>query len=356
MGKKFLQFLVLTFVNCIVFLVLFVAAEISCRLFRDGFTKTVSDIAHFFHQVPYSNLGTSNWVIFDEELGYRLNPGKAGINNFSIRHGEIAVPKPEGTYRIMYLGDSIPWDRGGFVDRTRDFLQGEGQFEVINAGIPGYTSYQEVLFYEKYLQPTSPDLVIWTYCLNDNHKFLHRFDEKAQMLWTEEAERTLRIHTVWDDIVSRSYLLARLNLGISALIKHNENSKCAFPWENRIDFNTAWKDDSWIDYERYLLRLKTILHKQNAKLAIIIFPYEPQLLYRNDTDNYNYAVKPQRKLRDLCNKYEIVCLDLYQSFADEYSREIRLYRDGIHLSSGGHNLATQQILSFLIQNDLLTHE
>ncbi len=356
MGKKYFRIVALVFVNCIVFLVLFVAAEISYRVYCDGFTKAVAGIVHYFDEVPYSNLGISNWVIFDEELGYRLNPRKDAYNNFSIRHGEIAIPKPEGVHRIIYLGDSIPWDRDGFVKRTRDFLKEKGQFDVINAAVPGYTSYQEVLFYQKYLEATTPDLVIWTYCLNDNHKFLHRFDEKAKMLWTKEAERTLRINSFWNRIVSRSYLLTRLHLGIISRIKRNKNSNYKFVWENTVAWKIAWKDYSWVDYENYLLKLKNILDNQNAKLAIIVFPYEPQLLYRNDAENYDYAVKPQRKLRALCKKYDIPCLDLYQRFADEYSRNKKLYRDRVHLNSAGHNLATQQILSFLLENRLLSLE
>jgi lysophospholipase L1-like esterase len=339
-----------------VFLVLFVAAEISYRVYSDGFTKAVAGIAQFFDEVPYSNLGISNWVIFDEELGYRLNPRKDAFNNFSIRHGEIAIPKPEEVHRIIYLGDSITWDRGGFVDGTRDFLKDKGQFDVINAAVPGYTSYQEVFFYQKYLEAITPDLVIWTYCLNANHKFLHRFDEKANILMTEEARRTLKINSFWDRIVSRSYLLTRLHIGIISRIKRNKNSNYKFGWEHTVDFNIAWKDYSWKDYEKYMLKLKNILDNQNAKLAIIIFPIEPQLLYRNDAENYNYAVKPQRKLRTLCKRYDVPCLDLYHKFAVEYSRNKKLYKDGIHLNSAGHKLTTQLILSFLLKNHLLSLE
>jgi len=353
MGKKYTRFFILLFINSIVFLVLFGTAEISYRIYRDGFTKTAASIAHYFNEVPYSNLGTSDWVIFDKDLGYRLNPMKDAYNNFSIRHGEIAIPKPENIYRIIYLGDSIPWDKDGFVKQTRDFMKEKGQFEVINAGVPGYTSYQEVLFYNKYLVPTTPDLVIWTYCLNDNHKFLHRFDEKAKMLWTKEAEKTLKNNSLWNRMVSRSYLLTRLYLGIISKIKQKKDSKYKFVWENRVDFNIAWKDHPWIDYENYLLELKKVLDHQNAKLAIIIFPYEPQLLYRNDEENYDYVLKPQRKLRALCKKYNVPCLDLFQRFADEYSLNKKLYRDGVHLNSDGHKLATRQILHFLFENHLI---
>jgi hypothetical protein len=40
-----------------------------------------------------------------------------------------------------------------------------------------------------------------------------------------------------------------------------------------------------------------VLNERNAKLAIVVFPFEPQLNYRHDTANYDYAVKPQRILQ-----------------------------------------------------------
>jgi lysophospholipase L1-like esterase len=356
MRKQYLRFLAIVIVNCIVFLILFVAAEISYRVYSLGFTKAIKSLEKFYSDVPYSNLGVSNWVIFDKELGYRLNPREKNFNNLSVRHGKIAIPKPNKIHRIMFLGDSVTWDKVGFVKHTRDILKKKGQFEIINAAVPGYTSYQEVLFYNKYLHVTTPDLVIWVYCLNDNHKFLHRFDEKANMLMTEEARKTLRINSFWDRIVSRSYILTRLHLGIISRINLKKSSNYNFGWESSVDFNNAWKDHAWKDYESHLIKLQSILDNQNAKMAIIVFPIELQLLYRNDEENYNYVVKPQRKIRALCKKYDVLCLDLYQKFADEYSRNRRLYRDGIHLNSYGHKLTTKLILAFLIENSLIALE
>jgi hypothetical protein len=174
------------------------------------------------------------------------------------------------------------------------------------------------------------------------------------MLRTKEAERTLlRNKSYWDKIVSRSYLLTRLRIGMVSRTKGIEDSKYKFVWENRADFNIAWKDYSWLDYENHLRKLKDLLDKQNVKLAIVIFPYEPQLSHRNDKENYDYVIKPQHKLIALCDKYHVPCLDLYPKFKDEYSRNKVLYRDGIHLNREGHHFTSLQIIQFLFENRLL---
>jgi hypothetical protein len=347
-------------VNLLVFLFLFSFVEISYRIYRDGFPRAFIGLANDLLRVPYSNLGTSNWVIYDEELGYRLNPRRERFNSRSVPHGEITVPRPKDVYRIIFLGDSIPWDRDGFVKQTRDSLAAEGSFEVINASVPGYTSYQEVLFYKKYLQDTTPDLLVWVYCLNDNHKFLHRFDENARMLWTREAERTLEVDSLWDSVVSRSYLLTRIRLGVlHEMEQRRAKSRVNYRWESSVDFHIAWKDAPWLDYEEYLLDLKGRLDEHNGKLAIVVVPLESQLRYGNDPGDHDYVLKPQRKVLALCEKHGIPCLDLYPEFAGQYYdrqglfRKKRLFRDGIHLNEEGHRFVTGQILRFLSENHLL---
>ena len=352
--RRPLRWVFVVMVNVFVFLVLFGFVEIGYRIYRDGFFRAFTGLANDFLRVPYSNLGTSNWVIYDRVLGYRLNPEREHFNSRSVRHGEIAVPKPKDVFRILYLGDSIPWDRKGFVKLTRDFLEKRGRFEVINASVPGYTSYQEVLFYKRFLKETTPDLVVWTYCLNDNHRFLHRFDENARMLWTKEAERTLEADGLWGSGASRSYLLTRLRLGVHHEIQQRRSkTKSRFPWESTVDFNIAWKDPPWLDYEAYLLDLQGLLKEHNGKLAVVVFPVEPQLMYRYDKENLAYVLKPQRRLLALCEKHRVPCLDLYPAFSAEASRGRRLFRDGIHLNAEGHRCVTLQTLRFLVENHLL---
>jgi len=353
MGKKARRAILVILSNLIIAIILFALLELAYRIRVDGFFNAFANIINYY-SVPYSNLGTSNWVIYDAELGYRLNPKRLNINSRSVRHEEIVLPKPQGTYRIIVLGDSVPWDKDGFVDYVREQLNGLGRYEVINASVPGYTSYQELLFFKRYLFETNPDLVIWTYCLNDNYKFLHQFDEKARMLVTEEARKTLTIDSSGDFLISRSYILSWLRIKIMAKKQQEkENTGSRFVWETQTDFNIAWKDYSWRSYEDYLKEMLGLLAQKNTKLAVVVFPYEPQLDYRHDTSNYDYAVKPQRILNALCEKYRIRCLDMYPVFSPFYDKGQKLFRDGIHLNDHGHRVTAETIHEFLLKNQLV---
>lgn len=348
-GRKFKRLFYIGMMNVLVFTALFILMEISYRVRHDGVSAAFMNLAHSMDDVPYSNLGTANWVIHDETLGYRLNPQKSGVNSLSIRDDEVVIPKPHGLYRIVYLGDSIPYDKRGFVSYTKEKFGREGNFEVINAGIPGYTAYQELLFFKTYLLRTDPDLVIWTYCLNDNHKFLHRFDENARMLLTDEALESLKVTSLYDKIVSHSYVLSELKLRIVA--RQKQRQECRFPWECVPDFHIAWEDEPWAQYEEYLQEMKRLTERVHSKLVIVVFPYEPQL--EQVERNPHFVLKPQRRLGELCEKYDVPCLDLFPEFNEERKKSVKLFRDGIHLNEEGHKLTASLIYSFLHKNSLL---
>jgi lysophospholipase L1-like esterase len=337
--------LILAAANILVFALLFVSLEAGYRIYRDGFHEFVLSLMSG-HSAPYSSLGTGNWIIYDPELGYRLNPAQPNINSRSIRGPEITVPKPSGVFRIVVLGDSIPMDQPGFVDELSDQLKDRGTIEVINASLRGYTSFQELTFFKRYLVDTDPDLVIWAYCLNDNHKFQHRFDEDAHMLLTDEARESLAINTWWDWVVSRSYVLTTIRVGLFGPAERRSSS--IFPWETRVDFNIAWKDYSWRFYEGHLREMVELLKPRNVLLTIIIFPFEPQLALRSHQESRDYILKPQTKLAELCEKYAVPLLDLYPRFEQAYDTGAHLYRtDAMHLNWAGHHLTAAELMQFL---------
>ena len=97
-------------------------------------------------------------------------------NSFGMRSPQIAVEKPPGTYRVALLGDSYTFGWG--VEQDKPFSRvmenelnqavGTGKkFEVLNFGVPGYATFQEVAqFFEKG-QQFKPDAVIVYVISND---------------------------------------------------------------------------------------------------------------------------------------------------------------------------------------------
>jgi lysophospholipase L1-like esterase len=114
------------------------------------------------------------------DLKYELTPGASGwawgtnikINSQGFRGPEPAAESYANT-RIIVLGDSITF--GHFLSEEKTFshqlqqrlLAADEHYEVMNFGVGGYDSLQEVTLLETRGLKFHPRLVVVAYCLND---------------------------------------------------------------------------------------------------------------------------------------------------------------------------------------------
>jgi hypothetical protein len=134
-------------------------------------------------------------VRFDDVLGWSLRPradfrsadNEDGLcyriqtNSLGMREREFDRVKKPGRKRILVIGDSIAFGTG--VDakwRFSDFLARAfgDDVEVLNAGVCGWGSDQELLYYETKGRALRPDIVILTFTMaNDvlNNMLGHLF-------------------------------------------------------------------------------------------------------------------------------------------------------------------------------------
>jgi lysophospholipase L1-like esterase len=296
---------------------------------------------------PFSDLGTRGQLVADPVLGYRWNPARPGTNSLGLHNAEIVVPKPPGRRRLIVLGDSVAAPRRGFVGILQQRLQ--DRVEVINAAVPGYTTYQERTLLERDLLATEPDVVLLQYCVNDNHRFLHRFDAANQMLFTEEAQRALLPSQGWTAALARhSYLWLRLRLALLRL----RAPRRTYPWEEQADVGVAWQESTWPEFEGHLRAMRDELAARGARLAVVMPPYAPQLdPHVRQRGPESYVLLPQRKMAEICARLGTPLLDLYPVFLPH--RADTLFTDTLHLTDGGHALAAAAILEFLGANGLI---
>jgi lysophospholipase L1-like esterase len=117
----------------------------------------------------------------DDHLVFRHKP------SWEKRYGDVLVtynerglrdqpilPKAEGEYRILALGDSVTFGAGVpqheiFTTRLEQLLPGRLQrpVRVINSGVGGYNTVQEVTYFKREGITLQPDLVLLTYIGND---------------------------------------------------------------------------------------------------------------------------------------------------------------------------------------------
>ena len=95
-------------------------------------------------------------------------------NSHRFKGPEPATPKASRTFRIITYGDSNTDgpDVGGWPERLQDALNAiepssGREFEVLNAGVTGYSSYQGLRRFEMQAARYDPDLVLVSFGWND---------------------------------------------------------------------------------------------------------------------------------------------------------------------------------------------
>lgn len=105
------------------------------------------------------------------------------LNSQGLRGPEYAVPRPDGVFRIVCVGDSFCFGQGvhehdtitrvleARLNQQADALNQAVRFEVINCAIRGYSTRQERILYERYARQYQPQLIVALMVHNDNWDF-----------------------------------------------------------------------------------------------------------------------------------------------------------------------------------------
>ncbi|MER9822378.1 SGNH/GDSL hydrolase family protein [Mesorhizobium sp. M0115] len=115
---------------------------------------------------------------------YELNPvwhsgnGRSRHNSLGFRGPETAMPKPEQCLRVVCMGESSTYCTG-IEDDSRTYPHRLGEYlrdlkpgveiDIVNAGVGGYTSVENVLRLLFHVAPLSPNLIVYYYTHNDVH-------------------------------------------------------------------------------------------------------------------------------------------------------------------------------------------
>lgn len=145
-------------------------------------------------------------LVREEPLGYRNRPGLEGrfwgapvrINSLGLREREIETPAPNGEYRILVLGDSVPFGVGvsyeeSIPHRLEELLnashRGNARFRTINMGVPSYNTEQELIQLETLGLGLDPDAALLFFAPNDVQPKTWVLDKRANPL-VDMAQRS----------------------------------------------------------------------------------------------------------------------------------------------------------------------
>lgn len=227
-------------------------------------------------RVPYTV--ATPWCVADAELLYVFRPhfkgrifeATARINNLGLRGDDITTSKPKGTRRVLCLGDSRVF--GYQVAQNESFpAQLEtichkkfpgSRVEVLNAGFPGYSSYQGLRYLESKGLRFDPDVVTVAFGFNDR-RFVLKPEQADSVQWFRQTARGLSMRSR----LSFSYAL----LGVVKILSHvrGENTwrtdVLALP-SQRLDALTCR-----VDLDAYRKNLRQIVELCGRQRISVIF-------------------------------------------------------------------------------------
>ena len=125
---------------------------------------------------------TGHRYLYDELLGWRnipnwqatTNGNPLTINSRGLRDSEHAYEKPAGTRRVLVLGDSYAWGYGVGDDETfsarleTQFTARGEPIEVINTGVSGWGTDQQLLYLREEGFRYQPDVVVLAFFIGND--------------------------------------------------------------------------------------------------------------------------------------------------------------------------------------------
>lgn len=276
---------------------------------------------------------------FDEDLSYLLKPRFVGIRQGMVSEphhtnsrsilGTREVPSGDSPRRILFLGDSVTYgDRVPFPQIFTSRIQelAGDEFFIANAGCPGWSTHQEIAFFEKYLADVDWAAVVLVFCLNDLVRYEWVYENDGKITLSEEMADSGGIREL-----SGSVRSLRLRALVSRLEADPKTSPLA-------DQNTgaliAFDETRWERYEKEILT-PGLKGGRIPNLIVVAVPSIQQLKALRLGASAEAALFPQHRLAAFCEREHIPFIDASRAFAGVFDQGSH-YLDLLHLGSGGH--------------------
>ena len=337
----------------------------------------------------------------DPETGYRLRPGAvvAGdsyrINSLGFRDREHPVRKPDGTFRVLVLGDSytfgsVPLDDvyTKVAERALEASRPEGEprIDVLSVGVPGWGTVEELVWLRERGLSLDPDLVVLGFFVgndvNDNRELGELVPLGGTLVTREQAgfHGTPR-GRLWfrARVVAHRFHLYRLgrNAAHRARIEKRRTNVANRPdeadtaeietnsdgtyrmYSNRmIAFRSPvpkWFQGGWSETRRALAEMKLLLG--DVPFAVFVIPEQvqvnPHLLerIRSDIGDEEMAAHdmelPQKRLREWGQELGFEVLDVLPPMAVRGAEEMFYYPHDAHWNVPGNRLGGEWLAAQL---------
>ena len=331
-------------------IVLFVSlAELICRCF--ALTDKLDADFKFY----INNVDDDLWLRYNVEDAFLMwfpkpnySDGDININSQGFRDKEYEVKKDKNVFRILCLGDSSTFGHGVQLQDTyhtllenrlnKEFGQSRIRFEIINAGVTGYTSCQGLSLYKIKGFKYKPDIVTFYFGINERKKIFYISDKQimhhdvpAAVKAAIENNLLLKLHSYR---LLRNFIVNVLSIG-----------------KNNIGENVPRV--SLEDFKENILELNRLCKKNGSLLLLISPPYSKLKDLRGnlliDIDFIPY----RELLENISKKHNIPLVSIPEMTEESPGDTTPFFLDTVHPNQLGHRIIMGRLYDYLVTNKLL---
>ena len=274
--------------------------------------------------------------------------GLTSHNSLGYRNDEFTLEKPGGVYRIVALGGSSTYDvsikdnAATFTAQLEKLLKEEYGYtnvQVINAGVPGYNSWEILVNLEFRVLDLDPDLVIIYEGTNDVHARMvepsaYRGDDLGRRQAWQVPPVALWEHSALLRIVSRMMNFSR-QVSIDDFV--SSPTYVSWPYEYRLsednlDPAEILKENPPIYFRRNLENMSAIAKEHDVMIILSTWAYSPYLKDYASQDYYQHGFQENNDVvKEVAADQHIPLFD----FAAVMPQDTSYWADGRHVNESG---------------------
>jgi len=261
-------------------------------------------------------------------------------DNRHIRYHRDIGAKPENTFRIVCLGDSVTFgyrvpvswpehpDRinpdalpfPDLIEKRLKELFPEKTVECIPLAAPGYSSHQGLAWLKRDIDWLRPDILIVSYGWNDTD--FRRVEDKASL-------PTDRLSVAMRFLCSKSQAILHILKRCSAF---NKTDTVATQQVNRVSSE---------DYIKNMMAITSLAKAHGSQIVVI------GQFYRDSTSHPRQAMTialNRQRLKKACKTENIAYLEIQELTEAHYPANKQLFGELIHPNHLGHKMIAERLI------------
>lgn len=355
-------------------LMLATALEVGTRTLTNASPPTTLRDAKIGARHPFSYEGD----FYVDEIGKEV---RLRFNNVGFRGPSRTFQKRNGTVRVAIMGDSMiaalampePKMMTSKLEQMLNESHPEVDWEVMNFGVSGASTAQQIALYREVVHRFDPDVVLSCFFvgndLTDNSPRLSRnprvyfdFDEEGNYRQLPHSASRSKM-SQWLNVHSRFYVWQKRAMrlargGVRKATGGLQAGDWIYATEENDDLTHAWKLTS-----KAIETLNQEVISRGSIFGVVVVPSAPQiytdlfedLVTATPEHTKSFDIQhPERRLRKLCDRLGAECWTIKEDFcnaAPSRSSEVKqewLFLGGRgHLNERGNELAAKSIYRFL---------